>query len=63
MIIYWQVRIFTSPPCFLKRGQENSLGTFQKYYLFHSFIFIFILSPSPLLLEAAGNTNPPVKSL
>jgi len=26
--LYWQVRIFTCPPCFLKRGQDESRGTF-----------------------------------
>jgi len=36
MIIYWQVRIFTYLPRFLKRGQ-GKFGIFQKYYLFRPF--------------------------
>jgi len=53
-IIYWQVRIFTCPPRFLKRGQDESCGTFQKL----SFVLsIFCLSAISLLLEVAGNTN------
>jgi len=36
-IIYWQVRIFTYLPRFLKRGQGKFRGTFQKYYLFRPF--------------------------
>jgi len=39
-IIYWQVRIFTCPPRSLKRGQDESHGTFQKYYLFIHFLFV-----------------------
>jgi len=30
MVIYWQVGIFTCPPRFLKRGQGESCGAFQK---------------------------------
>jgi len=41
-IIYWQVRIFTCPPRFLKRGQSKFCGIFQKYYSFRS-IFCSIL--------------------
>jgi len=36
-IIYWQVRIFTCPSCFMKKGQDKFRSTFQKYYLFHPF--------------------------
>jgi len=39
-ISYWQVRIFICPPYFLKRGQGKFHGTFQKYYLFHLFLFV-----------------------
>jgi len=39
-IIYWQVRIFTSPPRFLKGGQDESRRTFQKYHLNHLFLFV-----------------------
>jgi len=39
-IIYWQVRIFICPPRFLKRGQDESHGTFQKCYLNHPFFIV-----------------------
>jgi len=45
-IIYWQVRILICPPRFLKRGQDESHGTFQMYYIFLSillFVDIFLL--------------------
>jgi len=46
-IIYWQVRIFSCPPRSLKRGQDKSHGTFQRYCLFYP----FCLSAISLLWE------------
>jgi len=34
-VIYWRVRFFICPPRFLRRGQDESHGTFQRYYLFY----------------------------
>jgi len=45
-------------PRFLKRGQDESHGTFQKSYLNHP--FFLSSSAISLLLEVAGNANPHV---